>query len=51
MGKTRDRYVVVGDGFTVEISGEEIPVGSILQGIVDATLGTGDSITVTRELG
>lgn len=42
-------YRIEGDGFTVEVRGnEKMQVGGIVQGIMDATLGTGESIKVTR---
>lgn len=44
----QDHYRIDGVGFVVTVTGDQIPVGSIVQAVMDATLSTGDSITVTR---
>jgi hypothetical protein len=42
-------YKIEGDGFSLTIKGaEDFKVGHIVEGVMDATLGVGDSITVTR---
>lgn len=42
-------YRVDGPGFTATVTAtESFNVGSIMQAIMDATLGVGDQITVTR---
>lgn len=44
-------YYVEGNGFSVRIDVSDnsvVSVGSIVQGIMDASLGAGDAITVRR---
>ena len=44
-------YEIAGDGFMVKIllsEGNDSLLGSIVQGIIDATLAAGESITVSR---
>ena len=42
-------YRVDGRGFIVTVTAtEDVPVGTIVQAIMDATLGLGDQIVITR---
>lgn len=41
-------YQIIGDGFSVTIKGGDTLVGSIVQGVIDATLGPGDSVNIER---